>query len=104
VSGPFSGQSPHGLKAHPTAHLQESEGFDDDPKMMPAWKGNDRISCQVSEKSHFVTGRTQEHRGRKEIVVLKAAGDFQDSLSNNWPDEALPKTSDNHGTRGATTR
>jgi hypothetical protein len=87
----------------PKLPVQESEGFDDDPKMMPAWKGNERISCQVSGKSHFVAGRTQEHPGRKEIVVLNAIGDFQDSLSNNWPDEALPATSDDNRFGGTTT-
>jgi hypothetical protein len=87
-----------------TMPIGESEQFDDDAKVLPAWKGNDRISCQVSEKSHFVTGRTAEHPGRREIVVLNAAGDFQTLLSNNWPDPALPGASDANDSGAATTR
>jgi hypothetical protein len=86
------------------APIKESEEFGDDmPKMLPAWKGNDRISCQVSEKSHFVTGRSQQQRSRKEIVVLNAAGDFQNLLSGNWPDEALPGASGDNESDGAAT-
>jgi hypothetical protein len=75
--------------------VKDSEEFGEDlPKVVPAWKGNDRISCQVSDKSHFLTDE-QQKRGRKEFVVLDAAGNLTSLLSGGWPDDALPgKASD----------
>jgi hypothetical protein len=74
----------------PNVPIQEDEEFDEDmPNMLPAWKGTDHISCQISDKSRFLT-EEQQKRGRKEIVVLDAAGNFQSVLSTNWPDDAIP--------------
>lgn len=74
--------------------IEESEKFDSDNAMIPAWKGNGQITCQVSSQSRFVKGRTQQG-DRKEVVVLSAAGDFQTLLSGDWPDPSLPGASHN---------
>ena len=60
------------------------------PKILPAWKGNDGISLQVSSKSHCLT-EEQRKRDRKEMVIVDAAGNLKSVLSTGWPDEALPK-------------
>lgn len=73
--------------------IQENEKFDSDNTMMPVWKGNGQIACQVSPESRFVSGRAQQD-DRKEIVVLSAAGDFQSLLSGDWPTQALPGASE----------
>jgi hypothetical protein len=71
--------------------IKDDEEFGKDmPKILPAWKGNEQISCQVSEKSHFLN-EEQQKRGRKEIVVLDAGGKLKSVLSTAWPDDALPK-------------
>jgi len=71
--------------------IEESEEFGDSIgdnwQMMPAWKGNDEISCLVSENSHFLTKEGQEKHNRKEIVILGADGKLRRVLSENWPDE-----------------
>ncbi len=70
--------------------VKDDEQFGEDmPKILPAWKGNDQISCRVSEKSHFLN-EEQQKRGRKEIVLLDAAGKLKSALSVPWPDDALP--------------
>lgn len=71
--------------------IEESEEFGDSIgnnwQMMPAWKGNDEISCLVSENSHFLTRQGQEKHNRKEIVILGADGKLRRVLSENWPGE-----------------
>jgi len=73
--------------------IEESEEFGDSIgnnwQMMPAWKGNDEISCLVSENSHFLTKEGQEKHNRKEIVILGADGKIHRVLSENWPDEIM---------------
>jgi hypothetical protein len=60
--------------------------------MIPSWKGNGQVTCQVSPQSRFVAGRAKQG-DRDEVVVLNAAGEFQSMLSGNWPDDALPGAS-----------
>ncbi|MHC4640718.1 MAG: hypothetical protein ACYS32_03670 [Planctomycetota bacterium] len=68
--------------------IEESEGFGEDnvSALFPAWKGNDEISCMVSEKSHFLTEDKEEPHKRKEMVILGADGNFRRILSESWPD------------------
>lgn len=54
-----------------------------------AWKGNDEISCLVSENSHFLTKQRLEKHKRKEIVIIGADGNFRRVLSEQWPDEIM---------------
>jgi Tol biopolymer transport system component len=72
--------------------VEESEKFDKDNAMIPSWKGNGQVTCQVSPRSRFVAGRARQS-DRNEVVVLNAAGDFQSMLSGDWPDDALPGAS-----------
>ncbi len=67
--------------------IEESEGFGekDVSELLPEWKGNDEISCMVSEKSHFLTRDEEEPHKRKEIVILGADGKFRRVLSESWP-------------------
>ncbi len=76
--------------------LGENEGFGNNelPKFLPQWKGNDQITCLVSETSHFLVGQDGQSHRRKEIVVLDVEGQFQKVLSADWPDEAIPSTDD----------
>ena len=70
--------------------VPENECFGDNPpKIAPAWKGRDEVSCLVSEKSHFLTGGGQKEHNRKEIVILNAKGEFKRILSEKWPDEIM---------------
>ncbi|MHC4086069.1 MAG: hypothetical protein ACYSWZ_17730 [Planctomycetota bacterium] len=71
--------------------IEESEEFGEEnvSALFPTWKGNDEISCIVSEKSHFLTKDKEEPHKRKEIVILGADGNFRRILSENWPDELL---------------
>jgi len=67
--------------------IPEAEGFgeEDFPLLPPSWKGNNEISCLVSEKSHFLPKpkEGEEKPARKEVVVL---GDGQSwILSESWP-------------------
>ncbi len=74
-----------------TTPVEESEEFGSDlGDLLPAWKGNDRISCLVSPKSHFLT-EEQKKRGRNAVVELNAAGNLETVLSTTWPDDALSK-------------
>ncbi len=68
--------------------IEESEGFGekDIAAFLPEWKGNDEISCMVSEKSRFLTKDKEKPHKRKEIVILGADGEFRRILSENWPD------------------
>lgn len=74
--------------------LSTEEGFGDDdiPDLLPAWKGNDRITCLVSETSRFLAGPEGQAHRRKEIVVLGFDDPSQKALvlSTDWPDEAIP--------------
>lgn len=72
--------------------IEESEKFDKNDAMIPSWKGNGQVTCQVSPQSRFVAGRAKQG-DRDEVVVLNAAGEFQSMLSGNWPDDALPGAS-----------
>lgn len=76
-----------------TFPIKADEGFgaDDMPDFIPAWKGNDQITCLVSEKSHFLSGSDGQAHHRKEIVVLGTDGQLKKVLSKDWPDEAIPK-------------
>ena len=71
--------------------IAEAEGFGgENSEWFPAWKGNNEISCLVSENSHFLVEKGQAKHNRKEIVVLGADGEFRQVLSRNWPDELIP--------------
>lgn len=80
--------------ADATFPLRVEEGFgeSDQPDLLPAWKGNDRITCLVSETSRFLTGPEGQPHRRKEIVVLGTDDQTQKVLvlSTDWPDEAIP--------------
>jgi hypothetical protein len=69
--------------------IEEDEGFGEDnvSAFLPTWKGNDEISCLVSEKSRFLTSDKEEPHKRKEIVILGADGKFRRVLSESWPDQ-----------------
>ncbi|MDH4241329.1 MAG: hypothetical protein OEW48_17360 [Phycisphaerae bacterium] len=71
--------------------IEEGEEFGEEnvSALFPAWKGNDEISCMVSEKSHFLTRDKEEPHKRKEIVILGADGKFRRVLSEKWPDGLL---------------
>jgi len=71
--------------------IKEDEGFGEDniSALLPAWKGNDEISCVVSENSHFLKKDDEEKHHRKEIVVLGADGKLRRVLSESWPDDIL---------------
>lgn len=75
--------------------LSVEEGFGDDdiPDFLPSWKGNDRITCLVSETSHFLTGPGGKPHHRQEIVVIDTNGQLLEVLSKDWPDEAVPGAS-----------
>ena len=68
--------------------VEEDEGFGEESisAFLPAWKGNDEISCLVSEKSRFLRKDGQEKHHRKEFVILGADGKFRRVLSESWPD------------------
>ncbi len=74
--------------------LSTEEGFGDDdlPDLLPAWKGNDQITCLVSETNRFLAGPEGQPHRRKEIVVLGTDDQSQKVLvlSTDWPDEAIP--------------
>jgi hypothetical protein len=71
--------------------IDESEEFGEEnvSAFFPAWKGNDEISCMVSEKSRFLTKDKEEPHKRKEIVILGADGKYRRILSESWPDMLL---------------
>lgn len=80
-------------KSSANVPINEDEMFGDENvlKFAPAWKGNNEISCLVSEKSHFLTKKGQEKHHRKEIVILGADGKFLRVLSENWPGKPIEK-------------
>jgi hypothetical protein len=71
--------------------IEEDEGFGEEniSALLSAWKGNDEISCVVSEESHFLKKEDDEKHHRKEIVILGADGNLRRILSENWPDMLL---------------
>lgn len=75
----------------PDVPVLETEQFGEElPKFLPSWKGNDRVSCLVSEKSHFLTSDEGQPHPRKEVVMLDATGNYQNTLSADWPDDTIP--------------
>ena len=75
----------------PEVPVLETEQFGEDlPKFLPSWRGNDRITCLVSEESHFLTSDEGQPHRRKEVVMLDATGKYQSTLSADWPDDAIP--------------
>jgi hypothetical protein len=68
--------------------IDEKEGFEKEGPV-PQWKGPDRVSCLVSEKSHYLTKDPNTPARRKEIVILDTNGNLQQILSKDWPDELL---------------
>lgn len=71
--------------------IPEAEQFGEAlPVFLPSWKGNDTISCLVAENSHFLASDDEQTHERKEIIVLSATGDYQSTLSADWPDDAIP--------------
>ncbi len=68
--------------------IEQSEGFGDDSvlELAPAWKGNDQITCLVSEDSRYLG---QEKTGHKEIVVLGVDGALRQILRKNWPEQQV---------------
>ena len=56
--------------------IDENEGFGDENtlELAPAWKGNNEISCLVSEKSHFLNKESQNKNGQRELVILDTNG------------------------------
>ena len=75
----------------PAVPVPEAEQFGEDvPDFLPSWKGNDAISCLVSENSHFLTADKEQAHSRKEVLVLNVKGDYQSTLSTDWPDDAIP--------------
>lgn len=75
----------------PEVPILETEQFGEDlPKFLPSWKGNDKVSCLVSEQSRFLTSDEGQPHPRKEIVMLDATGNYQSTLSADWPDDAIP--------------
>jgi Tol biopolymer transport system component len=75
--------------------LRTEEGFGDDdiPDLLPSWKGNDQITCLVPETSHLLTGADGKPHHRREIVVIDTNGQLLRVLSTDWPDAAIPETS-----------
>lgn len=70
--------------------IDDNESFGDDPpKLVAQWKGQDQISCLVSEKSHYLTADPNTPHQRKEIVILDINGKLIQVLSKDWPDELL---------------
>lgn len=71
--------------------IKEDEGFGEEnvSAFLPAWKGNDEISCPVSENSRFLKKEGEDKHHRKEIVILGADGKFRRVLSESWPDLPL---------------
>jgi len=73
--------------------IDDKEGFgkgENPPLSLVAqWKGPDRLSCLVSEKSHFLTDDPNAPHRRKEIVILDTKGNLVQILSKTWPDELL---------------
>jgi Tol biopolymer transport system component len=72
--------------------VDANESFGDDApekKLVAQWKGQDRFSCLVSEKSHFLTQDPNTPHRRKEIVIIGTDGNLKQVLSKDWPDELL---------------
>lgn len=71
--------------------IDENESFGEDspPELIAKWKGQDRISCLVSEKSHYLTKDPNTPARRKEVVILDDDGNLKQILSKDWPDGLL---------------
>ncbi len=71
--------------------IPEDEGFGEEmPTLLPSWKGNDKVSCLVSEESHFLASDGEQIPERKEIIVLSAGQEEHRVLSDDWPADAIP--------------
>jgi hypothetical protein len=68
--------------------IDEDEGFEKEG-LIAQWKGPDRVSCLVSEKSHYLTADPNTPARRKEVVILDSNGNLKQILSKGWPDELL---------------
>lgn len=76
--------------------LEADEGFGDDtPVLLPAWKGNDHVTCLLPETSRFLAGPDGKPHRRTEIVAVDISGPSLQVrvLSADWPDEAIPGNS-----------
>jgi hypothetical protein len=71
--------------------IEKDEEFGEEniAAFLPVWKGDDEISCVVSEKSRFLNKDKEKPHKRKEIVILGADGSFRRVLSESWPDGLL---------------
>jgi hypothetical protein len=69
--------------------VNESFGDDSPPKLVPQWKGQNHVSCLVSQESHYLTNDPNNPHHRKEIVILDDKGNLVQILSKNWPDDLL---------------
>jgi hypothetical protein len=69
--------------------VNESFADESPPKLVPQWKGQNQVSCLVSEKSHYLIADPNTPHHRKEIVVLDDKGNLLKVLSKSWPDELL---------------
>ncbi len=76
--------------------LEADEGFGDDtPVLLPAWKGNDQVTCLLPETSRFLAGPDGKTHTRPEIVAIDVREQTVKVrvLSTDWPDEAIPGNS-----------
>ena len=89
---------PHGQNpgAQEYTQVMQNEGFGEENvlEFAPAWKGNNEISCLVSEKSHFLIKEGQQKYRRKEIIILGTDGEFLRVLSENWPGKKTGTTTE----------
>jgi hypothetical protein len=69
--------------------VNESFGDDTPPELVPKWKGQNQVSCLVSEKSRYLTNDPNTPHSRKEIIILDDKGNLIQVLSKSWPDELL---------------
>ncbi|MGA2092583.1 MAG: hypothetical protein ABSH16_04130 [Sedimentisphaerales bacterium] len=69
--------------------VNESFGEDSPPKLVPQWKGQNQVSCLVSQESHYLTNDPNNPHRRKEIIILDDKGNLVQILSKDWPDELL---------------
>jgi len=59
-----------------------STGKSSSEDWVPAWKGNDQVSCMAPADSHYLNG-TKEH-GSEQIVIINTNAELIKVLSENW--------------------